>query len=101
MGGIPMTEPVVEVKSQTPERDVPAWNSERTHILDRLEIKLDRHCEYTERELKEVRQTINSVNVSVAETREGQRWMKWLLTAVIIPTWLGVVAAILNIIGLV
>lgn len=101
MGVIPMTEPVAEAKTQTPDRDVPAWNSERTHILDRLEVKLDRHCEHTERELKEVRQTINSVNVSVAETKEGQRWMKWLLTAVIIPTWLGVAAAILKIIGLV
>ena len=81
-----------------PDSPVPAWDSQKTNIMDRLEQKLDRQSEKITTEFKDVRNEISSLKSDLSATKEGQKWVKGLLWAIVIPTWIGVVSAILKLI---
>lgn len=85
-----------EPQSQSPVMATPSWDSARTHVLERIEAKLDRHVERTEAEFREIGEVIGDLKVAIAETREGQRWIKWLLIAIVVPTWLAVFGKLLG-----
>ena len=81
-----------------PDSPVPAWDSQKTHVLDRIEQKLDRQSEKITTEFKDVRSEISSLQIDLSATKEGKKWVKGLLWAIVIPTWIGVVSAILKLI---
>ena len=91
-----MTEESTEQKSQPPTILTSSWDSQRTHILERLETKLDKFEEKTASELKEIRQSIAKTDVNLAEIKEGQKWVKWLLVTIVVPTWMAIFGALLG-----
>ena len=93
---IQMTEESTEQKSQPPTILTSSWDSQRKHILERLETKLDKFEEKTATELKEIRQSIAKTDVNLAEIKEGQKWVKWLLVAIVVPTWMAIFGALLG-----
>ena len=85
-----------ERKSPPQLMTAPSWDSARTHVLERIEVKLDRHVERTESEFRNTGEIIGDLKVALAETREGQKWIKWLLIAIVVPTWLAVFGKLLG-----